>query len=80
MRHLFSTTLELIKMKLNSSNNTTCQRCKQSFVCNAVDIKNCDCTKIQLTAEETIYISNLFSNCICNACLLHLKNEFLKQK
>ncbi len=67
-------------MSDNSTNNTNCQRCHQPFICNAADIAACDCSKIQLSFEETQYIVKQYSNCVCNTCLLHLKDEFLVRK
>jgi hypothetical protein len=61
-------------------NNATCQRCQQSFVCNPSNIAQCNCSKIELSFEETQYIAKQYSNCVCNTCLLHLKDEFLKQQ
>jgi hypothetical protein len=33
-----------------------------------------------LSNEEISYIAKRYSNCVCNTCLLHLKDEFLAQK
>ena len=60
--------------------NIICQHCKQPFICNPKNITECDCSKIQLPSQEISYISKLYSNCVCNTCLLHLKDEFLAQK
>jgi hypothetical protein len=63
-----------------TENNTTCPRCKQPFICNPTNIAACDCSKIQLSVEEIAYVAKQYSNCVCNTCLLHLKDEFLKQQ
>jgi hypothetical protein len=63
-----------------TENNTTCPRCQQTFICDPINIADCDCTKIQLSAEEISYIAKHYSNCVCNTCLLHLKDEILAQK
>jgi hypothetical protein len=47
---------------------------------NPTNIAACDCSKIQLSAEEISYIAKHYSNCVCNTCLLHLKNEFFALK
>ncbi len=67
-------------MQSQIKNNTICERCKQPFICNPTNIAACGCSKVQLSFEETQYISELYSNCVCNTCLLHLKDEFLKLK
>lgn len=53
-----------------------CKRCGAAFVCNPNDISHCDCTGIELSAEETRFISAQFRDCVCNACLLALKEQY----
>lgn len=53
-----------------------CPRCKKEFVCNPFNIGSCNCSKIELSYDETQYISGQFNNCVCNQCLLELKYEF----
>lgn len=60
-------------------NNIVCERCKQSFICNPTNIAECGCSKIELSAQEITYISKKYSDCICNSCLLLLRDEFLSQ-
>lgn len=67
-------------MQPETKQHNVCQRCQQPFVCNATDIAACECSKIPLSAEEISYIAKRYSNCVCNTCLLHLKDEFLAQK
>lgn len=57
-----------------------CERCHQPFICNPTNIEVCDCRKIILTSEEIAYIAKRYSNCVCNTCLLHLKNDYLVKK
>ena len=61
----------------NLKNNTTCERCKKLFVCNAIDISNCDCTKIKLTQNEIENLKQTYANCLCNNCLIELKKDEL---
>jgi hypothetical protein len=56
--------------------NATCQRCKQTFICNPTNIAACACSKIELSSEEISFIAKHYSNCVCNACLIGLKEEF----
>lgn len=65
---------------MSTENNITCQRCQQPFICNPTNIAQCGCSKIELSTEEISYVAKHYSNCICNTCLLHLKDEFLKRK
>ncbi len=68
-------------MPLNfRKNHTDCERCQQPFICNPADIVACGCTKIYLTPEELSYVATQYSNCICNSCLLLLRDEFLANK
>ena len=67
-------------MEPEIKNNVMCDRCKQTFICNPTNIAACACSKIQLTAEEISYVAKQYTNCVCNTCLLHLKDEFLKLK
>lgn len=67
-------------MQPETKHHTVCERCKQTFICNVANIAACDCSKIQLSNEEISYIAKCYSNCVCNTCLLHLKDEFLAQK
>jgi hypothetical protein len=53
-----------------------CPCCKQEFVCNPFNIAKCNCYKIELSYEETQYISSQFNECVCNNCLARLKSEF----
>jgi hypothetical protein len=67
-------------MQPETKYHTVCERCKQPFICNAANIADCDCSKVRLSNEEISYIAKRYSNCVCNTCLLHLKDEFLAQK
>jgi hypothetical protein len=67
-------------MQSEIKNNSVCERCQQPFICNPTNIAACACSKIELTPEEISYIAKRYSNCVCNTCLLHLKDEFLTQK
>lgn len=65
---------------MTTENHTTCPRCQHIFICNPTNIAECACSKIELSFNETQYIATQYSNCVCNTCLLHLKDEFLKLK
>ncbi len=66
-------------MEQNSSHKheaTHCPRCQVEFVCNPFNVANCNCSNIELSYEETQYISSQFNDCVCNKCLAELKYEF----
>lgn len=57
-----------------------CPRCNQLFECKVGNITNCQCYGIVLSVEERAYIDTLFTDCVCAACLLQLKNEYVHFK
>lgn len=67
-------------MQPETKNHNICERCQNQFICNPTNIATCDCSKIELSTQEISYIAKRYSNCVCNTCLLHLKDEFLAQK
>ncbi|QQL51352.1 cysteine-rich CWC family protein [Mucilaginibacter ginkgonis] len=56
-----------------------CDRCGSAFECKANSYTKCECTKVQLTINETQYISESYDGCLCNSCLVTLRNEFQEQ-
>ncbi len=55
---------------------SACPRCDSEFVCNPSNISACDCSKIELSAEEFRFISSKFTICVCNTCLKDIKDEY----
>jgi hypothetical protein len=53
-----------------------CERCKAPFECKANSFTKCQCTKVQLTLNETQYVSELYDGCLCAGCLGELKEEY----
>ncbi|MFI5158883.1 MAG: cysteine-rich CWC family protein [Sphingobacteriales bacterium] len=53
-----------------------CERCKAPFECKANSFTKCQCAKVQLTLNETQYVSELFDGCLCADCLLELQKEY----
>lgn len=49
--------------------NKTCPRCGRKFFCNHEDVSRCDCAKIPLSNEAMNYVSQHYSDCLCNDCL-----------
>lgn len=66
-------------MPLSLPNNPSpkaCTRCGAAFVCRPDAISHCDCTSIELSAEETRFVSVQYSDCVCKACLQELKEAY----
>ena len=58
----------------------TCPRCSAEFVCNAADIKQCQCWGVGLGPDEFAYLKKQgFSaeqtGCLCRNCLLEIQRE-----
>ncbi len=54
-----------------------CPMCGKSFVCNSDDIKNCQCSKVELPKDLYQYIAYKYSDCLCLKCLKGLLNDRL---
>ncbi|WP_461396789.1 cysteine-rich CWC family protein [Flavitalea sp.] len=54
-----------------------CERCGRGFICRAGKIKECQCSQVQLSDAERIFISEQFRNCLCKDCLEDLKTKFV---
>jgi hypothetical protein len=57
-----------------------CPRCSKPFECKVGNITQCQCYGVQLAVEERAYIDSLFTDCVCRACLLQMKNDFIHFK
>ncbi|MBS1531408.1 MAG: cysteine-rich CWC family protein [Bacteroidetes bacterium] len=53
-----------------------CERCRSSFECKANAVTKCQCSQVQLTLNETQYISEMFDGCLCAGCLRELQREY----
>lgn len=56
-----------------------CQRCSNHFYCNVNDIVHCQCYSFRIEKEESEYIQQKFSDCLCSNCLAVLQKEFRAQ-
>lgn len=54
----------------------SCERCKSLFECKANSSTYCQCTQLDLSLEESEYISLLYDNCLCLRCLTVLKEKY----
>jgi hypothetical protein len=41
------------------------------------DITNCHCYGVSLNAEERAFIEERYNDCLCNGCLLELKQRYV---
>lgn len=54
----------------------SCERCENLFECKSNSSIYCQCNQIELSLNESEYISSLFDNCLCLSCLAVLKEEY----
>ncbi|MGC4100341.1 cysteine-rich CWC family protein [Ferruginibacter sp.] len=54
-----------------------CPRCNNSFECKVGDIGNCHCSTVKLTVQEMNFVQERYNDCLCNNCLLELKNKYI---
>lgn len=59
-----------------------CSRCNTTIECKVGDVNNCQCSNIQLSYEEKVFIEDKFEDCLCINCLHILKYQYqyLKSK
>ena len=55
----------------------SCERCRKRIECKANSYTKCQCSTVQLSLNETQYISETYDGCLCASCLAELKNEYL---
>ncbi len=65
-----------MSLKPFSKAGKQCGRCSTPFLCKPEAVSECDCRKIELSFEETQFIAAAYKDCVCNKCLLELKEEF----
>jgi len=53
-----------------------CPRCSAEFECKTGSILLCQCSKIEMTAEQLEYSSTQYDDCLCLFCLKELRTEF----
>ncbi len=64
-------------MPVNPKHETVnCERCKAPFECKANSFTKCQCSTVQLTLNETQYVSEHYDGCLCAKCLVELKEEY----
>jgi hypothetical protein len=53
-----------------------CPRCSTTFECKTGSILLCQCSKIEMNAEQLEYSSTQYNGCLCLACLNELRTEY----
>jgi hypothetical protein len=53
-----------------------CPRCKSRFECRLDEILNCHCLTVGLDARQLAYLSEHYDDCLCNACLRDVRDNF----
>ena len=54
-----------------------CERCGNSMECKANANAKCQCSIVELNLNEMQYISENYEGCMCAACLIALKHEYI---
>lgn len=54
----------------------SCERCGLRIECKANNYTQCQCAQVQLSLNETQYISESYDGCLCAACLIALREEY----
>lgn len=53
-----------------------CPRCSSEFECKTGSILLCQCSNIEMTAEQLEYTHTQYNDCLCLSCLKELRTEF----
>jgi len=53
-----------------------CPKCHNGFECKVGNVLVCQCSEIQLSYEEKVYIENLYTDCLCIDCLHVLRYQY----
>lgn len=53
-----------------------CPRCKSGFECKSGSIILCQCSNIEMSAEQLEYSQSKYDDCLCIMCLQELCLEF----
>ena len=58
-----------------SAREKTCPRCHKRFLCQPNAIEDCQCAGVQLEERHHEYLASVYTDCLCQACLLQIKQE-----
>ena len=65
---------------MNKHEQKYCPRCTATFECKVGNITQCQCSNIILKGEEQTYISTLYDDCLCAACIIAVRSEYNRNK
>jgi hypothetical protein len=54
----------------------SCPRCGTKFECKPGNITQCQCYSVSLTKDESVFIKEIYDECLCAKCLFKMKNLF----
>jgi hypothetical protein len=70
MSQLPSSQLPISQLPMSQAETKHCPRCQAPFECRVDNISQCQCSGIQLTAEDKAFIAANYTDCLCRNCLL----------
>ena len=53
-----------------------CPRCQSGFECKVGAVWQCQCSRVELSAEQLEYIRAQYADCLCYECLEDLRAEY----
>ena len=53
-----------------------CPRCAVEFECKTGTILQCQCSKIEMSAEQLEYSNAQYDDCLCLRCLKEIRSEY----
>ena len=54
----------------------SCPRCHTEFECKTGSILLCQCSQIEMSAEQLEYSNSQYDDCLCLSCLKELRTEY----
>ncbi|BDS09545.1 cysteine-rich CWC family protein [Aureispira anguillae] len=55
-----------------------CSNCQTTFICNANDIANCQCSSVQLDKTAIALLEKTYKDCLCISCLQKIGSSLKK--
>ena len=53
-----------------------CTRCSSCFECKTGSILLCQCSQIEMSAEQLEYANTQYQDCLCLSCLEEVRSEY----
>lgn len=54
-----------------------CSRCARDFECKVGNIAECQCSLVQFSYEERVFIEEKYTDCLCIQCLQTLQFQYI---